>query len=137
MKRFGYLVILIAVFLVIVAYFFIPTRMELVSTPPIDFLDMERKAAIKGLYRLLTRITHLYLEITPAIGGVIVHFPGHFPEDHLPQIRRTEQSFVIVAQARLGSLGIRAHVAGKQVQKQIDVSSLVNKHESVEQCGQF
>jgi len=57
MKRVGYVVILIAMFVVTVAYFAIPTRMELVSTPPSEFLqaraewDAKRREAEARLAR--------------------------------------------------------------------------------------
>jgi hypothetical protein len=57
MKRVGFVVILIALLVVVVAYFAIPTRMELVSTPPSEFLqarsewDAKRREAEAQLAR--------------------------------------------------------------------------------------
>ena len=57
MKRVGFLVIIISLFLAVVAYFAIPTRMELVSTPPVEFLqarpewDAKRREAEARLAR--------------------------------------------------------------------------------------
>ena len=39
MKRVGFVVILVALFLGVVAYFGVPTRMELVPNPPAEFLQ--------------------------------------------------------------------------------------------------